>query len=371
MSTFSLTPLEFNPSSPRVVSYMNLMVLVQKTRCDIHGKPLWRRRLETTVKYWIRQRLSLEKCSLSSRQSFGVQDYIQDGPSLSNMQPHSLLLFLAMHSFCLSRWKNNEDLNTVCISQFLFTVRHWGNSISCTKSHVPRIEHDQKGAFVIRELSKRIDVLLFLLILSKGFRGLKVRQKKWRPYRDTQIEALCKLCCKALTVCSKSLPSHKMVGKRICAKSGPLKHIQVFFMEQKVAHRLRDWKWEALSTKVRFLLLKRNSCSMSAAHFRCYPWRTGRIINGKKGNQTQTNNKNLLRFLCMQSQPSVGKKWNEWSTSCVVVVVRHPREEDSVYPSKSSEGKGMTTAKKGTHNTIKIWKNEPRISSFEILYLLT
>jgi hypothetical protein len=47
MSTFSLTPLEFNPSSPRVVSYMNLTVLVQKTRCDIHGKPLWRRRLET------------------------------------------------------------------------------------------------------------------------------------------------------------------------------------------------------------------------------------------------------------------------------------------------------------------------------------
>jgi hypothetical protein len=31
----------------------------------------------------------------------------------------------------------------------------------------------------------------------------------------------------------------------------------------------------------------------------------------------------------------------------------------------------MTTAKKGTHNTIKIWKNKPRISSFEILYLLT
>jgi hypothetical protein len=57
MSTFSLTPREFNPSSPRVVSYMNLMVLVQKTRCEIHGKPLWRRRLQTTVKYWIRQRL--------------------------------------------------------------------------------------------------------------------------------------------------------------------------------------------------------------------------------------------------------------------------------------------------------------------------
>jgi hypothetical protein len=39
---------------------------------------------------------------------------------------------------------------------------------------------------------------------------------------------------------------------------------------------------------------------------------------------------------------------------CVVVVVPHPREEDLVYQSKSSEEKEMTTAKKGTHNTIKI-----------------
>jgi hypothetical protein len=37
----------------------------------------------------------------------------------------------------------------------------------------------------------------------------------------------------------------------------------------------------------------------------------------------------------------------------VVVFVPHPKEENSVYPSKSSEEKGMTTAKKGTHNTIK------------------
>jgi hypothetical protein len=78
---------------------------------------------------------------------------------------------------------------TLCaLVNLLFTVRHWGNSMSCTKSHVPRIEHDKKGAFIISELSKRIDVLLFPLILSKGFRGLKVRQKKWRPYRHTQIE---------------------------------------------------------------------------------------------------------------------------------------------------------------------------------------
>jgi hypothetical protein len=167
---------------------MNLMVLVQKTRCEIHGKPLWRRRLETTVKYWIRQ-TSLEKCSLS--RSFGVQDYIQDGPSITNMQPHSLLLFLAMHSFSLSHWKNNEDLNTVCFSQFVVhSQAHWGSSPSCTKSHVPTIEHDKKGAFIICELSKKIDVLLFPLILSKGFRGLKVRQKKWRPYRHTNWGSL-------------------------------------------------------------------------------------------------------------------------------------------------------------------------------------
>jgi hypothetical protein len=346
MSTFSLTPLAFNPSSPRVVSYMNLMVLVQKTRCNIHGKPLWRRRLETTVKYWIGQRLlwisvhwAVDK-ALGFRIKFKMVQVYQ----ISN---HTAFYFSWQCTPFVCPTERTMKIWTLCaLVNLLFTVRHWGNILSCTKSHVPRIEHDKKGAFVICELGKRIDVLLFPLIFSKGFRGLKVRQKKWRPYRQTQIEALCKICCKALTVCSKSLPSHKMAGKRICPKSGSVKHIQVFFIEQKAAHRLRDWKWEALSTKVRFSLLKRNSCSMSAAHFRCYPWRTGRIINRKKGNQTQMNNKNLLRFLCMQSQQSVGKKWNEWTALCVVVVVPHPREEDSVYPSKSNEEKGMTTAKK-------------------------
>lgn len=196
MSTFSLTPLEFNPSSPRVVSYMNLMVLVQKTRCDIHGKPLWRRRLETTVKYWIRQRLLWRSVHWAVDKALGFRITFKM-VQVYQICNHTAFYFSWQCTPFVCPTERTMKIWTLCaLVNLLFTVRHWGNSLSCTKSHVPRIEHDKKGAFVICELSKRIDVLLFPLILSKDSEGWKCDRKSEDPIDTHKLRLFVKYAAK-------------------------------------------------------------------------------------------------------------------------------------------------------------------------------
>lgn len=276
MSTFSLTPLEFNPSSPRVVSYMNLMVLVQKTRCDIHGKPLWRRRLETTVKYWIRQRL----------------------------------LWRSVH------WAVGKALGFRITFKMVQVYQICNHAICCSR-----------------------------LYCQKDSEGWKWDRKSEDPIDTHKLRLFAKYAAKLwLFAPNPFLPTkwwEKEFAQRVVRLS-----IYKFSSWNKRQHTV----WE--TGNERHFLQRSGFRYSKGTRVQLALLTFVAILDGQEESsieRRETKPRWRTKTFCVSSACNPNNLWGRNETNelplCVVVIVPHPREEDSVYPSKSSEEKGMTTAK--------------------------
>jgi hypothetical protein len=274
--------------------------------------------------YWIRQRLLWRSVHWAVDKALGFRITFTT-VQVYQICNHTAFYFSWQCTPFVCPTERTMKIWTLCaLVNLWFTVRHWGNSLSCTKSHVPRIEHDKKGAFVICELSKRIDVLLFPLILSKGFRGLKVRQKKWRPYRHTQIRLFGKYAAKLwLFAPNPSLPTkwwEKEVAERVVQLS-----IYKFSSWNKRQHTV----WE--TGNERHFLQRSGFCYSKGTRVQWALLTFVAILEGQEGSsieRRETKPRWITKTFCVSSACNPNNLWGRNETNelpCVLLLSSHTR----------------------------------------------
>ncbi len=160
-------------------------------------------------------------------------------------------------------------------------------------------------------------------IVKNDSEGWKWDRKNEDPI-DTQIEALCKICCKALTVCSKSLPSHKRWEKEFAQRVVRLS-IYKFSSWNKRQHTV----WE--TGNERHFLQRSGFCYSKGTRVQWALLTFVAILEGQEESsieRRETKPRWITKTFCVSSACNPNNLWGRNETNelpCVLLLSSHTR----------------------------------------------